>query len=311
MVCRFELPEFLDILALTFGIIAVASFGFVFLAPGHGRMDWGSGAWDGIFQDKNRLAATMSLSIISLMSAFLHARPRKRIVLAGLIGMCVVLLAGSRSATATMGIFAAIGAGSGALVMRSPRIGNGGRIAIGLVTLVVAIAIAAVGVSPDTFFSALGKDSNLTGRTDFWPYLLQAISDRPVLGYGYDAFFRSAEAQHYLSYYVVESGGWFPYHAHNSFLQCSLDIGLGGLAVFGYVLIMALAGAVRFLRTDMRRVAGWPLAIVIYLIVGSFTETYFNQFNTFESILFVAAVLYPIRCVIAGKVHGSEGRPDR
>ena len=74
------------------------------------------------------------------------------------------------------------------------------------------LACLTFGLTPQSLFDLLGRESNLTGRTDFWPYLQQAISERPILGYGYDAFFRSQEGLDTLSYYVVEAGGWSPYH---------------------------------------------------------------------------------------------------
>lgn len=298
IVCRFDLREFLNILGLAFGVIAVASLGFVFLAPGHGRMDYGSGPWSGVFQAKNNLALAMSLATISLTISMLASSGRKRAVLALVIAMCIALLVGSRSATATMGCCAALAAAVGGLVVRSERVDAVGRMLIGISLLVGIVVVAVVGVSLDTFLGALGRDVSLTGRTDFWPYLLQAISDRPLLGYGYNAFFRSTDGAHYLSYYAVEAGGWMPYHSHNSFLQCGLDAGFVGLTAFGYVLLGALRGGVLYLRREKSVVAAWPIAIVFYLIAGSFTETYFNQFNTYESILFYAALLYPLRGIV-------------
>jgi exopolysaccharide production protein ExoQ len=308
IVCRFTLREFLDILAVAFGVIGIACLGFVFLAPGHGRMDYGSGAWTGMFQEKNNLALTMSLASISLITALLVSPARRRIVISLAVAMCILLLLGSRSATATMAFCAAGAAALGGLALRSERVGSVGRMLIGVALAIAVTVIAVAGVSPDTFLSTLGRDSNLTGRTDFWPYLLQAINDRPLFGYGYDAFFRSAEGTHYLSYYVVESGGWTPYHSHNSFLQCGLDAGLVGLGIFGFVLFNALRGSLSYLWREKSAVAGWPLAIVVYLIVGSFTETYFNQFNTYESILFVTAVFYPLRGIIGKDAAKQRGR---
>jgi exopolysaccharide production protein ExoQ len=295
IVCRFELQEFMEILALTFGMIALASLAFIFLAPGHGRSDYGSGPWSGVFQEKNNLAAAMSLATISLTFGLLVSKARMRLLFGVVLAMCVALLVGARSATATLACCAALAAALGALALRSERVGSIGRMMIGIVMFFGVAVVAVIGVSPDAILGAVGRESNLTGRTDFWPYLLQAIGDRPMFGYGYDAFFRSSEGAHYLSYYIVEAGGWTPYHSHNSFLQCGLDVGFVGLAVFGYMLLGAIRGGISYLRREKSSVAGWPLAIVLYLIIGSFTETYFNQFNTYESILFVAAVLYPLR----------------
>jgi hypothetical protein len=39
----------------------------------------------------------------------------------------------------------------------------------------------------------------------------------------------------------------------------------------------------------------WPLLVTLFLVFGSYTETYVGNFNTLGTILFVTAFLYPIR----------------
>jgi exopolysaccharide production protein ExoQ len=159
----------------------------------------------------------------------------------------------------------------------------------------IAVAYLIVGITPDTIIIWLGREPNLTGRTDFWPYLQQAIADRPILGYGYDGFFGSDVGNDYLSYLVVEMGGWSPYHAHNSFMQILLDGGLAGMGLFAFALLGAFRRAFTYAWNEANRAALWPVAILLYLFCGSFTETYFARFNTVEWVLCVAAMLYPLR----------------
>ncbi|MBD5656328.1 MAG: O-antigen ligase family protein [Candidatus Eremiobacteraeota bacterium] len=295
IVARFTLAEFLEILALAFGTIAILSLAFVFGAPGHGRMDWGTGAWSGIYQDKNNLGASMALGVISLVMLLVQAKQRARFLILGVLGVCVVLLFGSNSATAFADCLVACMAALAALACRSRRIGGVSRVVTGIAIVVVVIAVSIFGFSFDGIFEMLGRGTTLTGRTDFWPYLNQAIADRPLLGYGYNAFFRSFAGENYLSSYVVEAGGWSPYHAHNSFLQICLDAGYVGLALLLYALAVGFWRALVFLGRERGNVAAWPLAILLYLVLGSFTETYLGNYNTFEWIFFVAAILYPLK----------------
>ena len=65
IVARFSLRDLLNILIIAFGVAGVASVAVIFGAPAHGRMDFGSGAWTGIFQEKNNLGAAMALAGIS------------------------------------------------------------------------------------------------------------------------------------------------------------------------------------------------------------------------------------------------------
>jgi exopolysaccharide production protein ExoQ len=295
IVSRFTLPQFMGILALTFVAIALLSFAFIYGAPAHGRENWGGGPWEGLYQDKNNLGAATTLAIISQMLFLGHSRGRTRgFVIAGLV-LLFVLLVGSNSATAFGDGFVVVAVSLGVLAAKSPKFGVLARVLMVAVAAIVLVGVVGFNLTPDSIFSMLGRQSNLTGRTDFWPYLQQGIADRPWFGYGYNAFFRSGLAMDYLGDYLIDSGGWMPYHAHNSFLQILLDAGYVGLASLALVLVDGLWKGVRYCIREPGRFAPWPLAIILYLFLGSFTETYFGNFNTVEWILFVAAFLYPMR----------------
>jgi exopolysaccharide production protein ExoQ len=291
----FTLPQLLRLIAVMFGVIAVLSLALVFGAPGHGRMSYGSGAWNGIYQDKNNLGRAMSLAVMSLVVLLAGGTRRKRALFAIFVTLaaCTALLAGSNSATALGDCVVVVAVGLALTACKSARFGIVARILTSLGGAAGAIAVFVFGFTPDAIFAALGRDSSLTGRTDFWPYLQQAIAERPLVGYGYDAFFGSAVGDNFLSSYVVEAGGFSPYHAHNSFLQISLDAGYIGLAVLLLILALAIFRGAIYLVRQRGSYAAWPLMIVAYLILGSFTETYFGNYNSIEWILFVAALLYP------------------
>jgi exopolysaccharide production protein ExoQ len=309
IVVRFSLREFLEMVALTFAAITVSSVALIFGAPGHARMDWGTGAWSGIYQDKNNLGAGMSLAIISLSALLMRRDARYRLPILALIAASAALLVGSNSATAFTDCVVAVIVSFAALLCRSRRFGVVARVVSGLMVVSVGLAVFVFGLTPDSILSVLGRSATLTGRTDFWPYLQQAIGDRPLLGFGYNAFFRSNVGANYLGDYVVQAGGWTPYHAHNSFLQICLDAGYVGALLLGFVILRGFLRSIKFIAQDPTRFAAWPLAIIVYLVLGSFTETYFGNCNTFEWIFFVAALLYPIRDVALGAAKiPTEGR---
>lgn len=306
-VVRYTLPRFLNLVGSAYGTIAVLSLITIVIAPGRGRDDWGSGPWCGVYQDKNNLGAAMAMTTLAITVLLLTPSGRRKLtkLATGLLGF--VLLIGSSSATALSSLVVAMSVGMAALVCRSPRFGH-------IVTVIVLVS-GALGVAwfslggfnPDAAAESLGRSSTLTGRTDFWPYLIQAIGDRPILGYGYKAFFRSSEGTDYLSYYVVEAGGWSPYHAHDTFLQTCLDVGYIGLGVLVLLMLIGLVRAVRFLATGSGPSAAWPLMVVLYIAMGSYTETYLANFNSFEWIFFVAALLYPVHLPARSSAVASAG----
>ena len=60
--------------------------------------------------------------------------------------------------------------------------------------MLVSVAIPAFVVfalSPDLILGFLGKDATLTGRTDLWEFVKICISQRPLLGWGFSAFWLS------------------------------------------------------------------------------------------------------------------------
>jgi exopolysaccharide production protein ExoQ len=271
--------------------MAIASLVLILGAPGHGREEFGAGAWSGVFPDKNNLGAAMSLGLLCSFALGLIASGWRRVAVFASMILCGVLVIGSHSTTALTSCAVALLVMVLFWVFRFSKIGSVGKFAVIAAVIAVVSTLAVTGISMDSIYKALGKDSSLTGRTDFWPYLYQAIGDRPILGYGYDAFFRSAEGASFLSYYIVEAGGWTPYHAHNSFIQVTLDAGFAGLALLVFTQIVGVVRGFMMALRSTSLASAWPLAIVVFLIFGSFTETYFDQYNTFEWIFFVAAVL--------------------
>jgi O-antigen ligase len=295
VVSRFSMSEFLDILSLFFGISVVLSAVLIFFAPGHGRMFWGSGPWSGIYEEKNSLGASMAIAIIVYLIQFFRGSGKRKLLAGLLLLGSVALLVGSDSATALLDCGAAliIGVLLAGCLMPKYRLVAG--LIAGLSLAAVLSGIFVFGLTPDALIAAVGRSSTLTGRTDFWPYLVDAIHAQPLLGYGYDAFFRSPIATSYLSYYVIQSYGWSPYHAHNSFLQTCLDTGYVGLASLLFLIAFALVRSLKYFSRRRDTIAMLPMMIVLYLTLGSYTETYLGNFNTVEWILFVAVLLYPVR----------------
>jgi O-antigen ligase len=266
----------------------------VLFAPGRGRM-WDSGAWAGFYAEKNGLGAAMALSILTLVIVFARARGRQRLLTLVPLALSVALLFGSRSITAVVVWSATVIIVIALSLCRSARFGFAARIASVLLLVIVPVTLLASGIDSNTLFELVGKQSNLTGRTEFWPAVVQAIGDRPILGYGFNAFFsQDGPWVAYMSALTVE-WGWIPFHAHNSFYQIALDVGLVGEALFLYVLGSGLFRAATFLMRGSDPMYLWPLAVIVYLTLGSFTETYFASENTIESILFTTALLYPLR----------------
>jgi O-antigen ligase len=109
------------------------------------------------------------------------------------------------------------------------------------------VPILVVGAAdPDLMLDLIGKDPTLTGRTEIWGYVIQDISLKPLLGWGYFAFWIPSNPA------AVEIGNavqWVVPEAHNGLLEMLLHIGMVGTAIFAFLLVRNVVLAIRCLRT--------------------------------------------------------------
>lgn len=89
----------------------------------------------------------------------------------------------------------------------------------------------------------LGKDATLTGRTELWEIADKLVSERPLLGHGYFAFWRlgNPEAEAIWRNFGVGRGGGFNFH--NEIVEFSVGLGQVGVGLL-VALCLIVAGFV-------------------------------------------------------------------
>jgi O-antigen ligase len=289
-VARYNLREFLQVLIVATGISAVLSLAVVLGYPHVGVMRFEyAGAWQGIYGHKNYLASAMVIGIVATAAMLPDARGRTRLLYTFFFALFTVLLFGSRSATSLLiaaGVLAIIPL---VLLLRSPRYRFFTSVALGVVVSAAVISLLMFGADIQAVFDALGRDDTLTGRTEIWPYVIQAIGDRPLFGFGYGVVWTdNGPVQQYIT------TDWLPYHAHNGFLELALDTGLVGLGAFLVFLVMSLARAVRYAASEEGRWTIWPLLAIVEFILANLTESSIATYNSVIWVIAVAALLFPI-----------------
>jgi exopolysaccharide production protein ExoQ len=80
------------------------------------------------------------------------------------------------------------------------------------------------------------ESETLSGRAFIWPEVLFYASQRPILGYGYEAFWTPARIDA-----ISANLGWGLREAHNAYLEILLWLGIPGLAA---LLVVAIAGLI-------------------------------------------------------------------
>ena len=90
--------------------------------------------------------------------------------------------------------------------------GGGAQLISVLLAIVLTPVFVIATASPDLVLSFVGKDPTLTGRTEIWAYSLNSISMKPLLGWGYDAYWLKTNP---AAAEISAKVHWTVPHAHN------------------------------------------------------------------------------------------------
>lgn len=131
----------------------------------------------------------------------------------------------------------------------------------------------------------LGRNGTLTGRAQLWAISLSSIELKPLLGYGYSAFWMVSQEALRINALLR----WTVPHAHNAYIDLALELGLIGLACYVAAYIVALLRAVAYMRTDSEHGSKWPLVYLCFILLYSFTESSVLVPGSIFWMLFVAA----------------------
>ena len=283
LAARWKWAGLAEILATAIGITAVLSLIVCVAVPSFGRMhELFPGAWRGLWVEKNALGNMMTIGFMSSVAAAL-LEPRRAKLWWPMAGLSLVLVLASTSKTSLVACL--LGCCGLALVWIMRR-GPAGKV-IG--TYGAAVGLLAVGfvalVASNVVLAALGKDATLTGRTQIWTAVMRRIQDRPWLGYGYGAVWDDTSTWSPLAW-IIKQAGFRPYHAHNSWLQQWLDLGVVGLTAWALYFIETCTRAI----VSLYRSPGAYLAVPFLLVYAmtTLTESIAVVFNDCRWLFFVA-----------------------
>jgi O-antigen ligase len=285
---RYTLDEVLELLLVLGTGTIVASIVFALALPQYGRDLLGGHdtAWKGIFMAKNYLG-NIALFFLTVAVAYRARTPLLRSVRVSQIIFCLTAIAFSRAATAYMLTVVYIGYVMTMKMLRGFRKKDYFVICI-LLLMAFSAATAVIVVWPDFLFSLLGKDVTLTGRTGIWSAVIDSIAKRPLLGYGYDAFWLGLEGE---SYRIILAVSWVLAQAQNGFMDVMLEMGAAGLAivllVFGFAFRDALTCLFRSRDDAQLRAVEWYLAVVILTLIYNLDESFLFAAKHLGSMIFL------------------------
>lgn len=281
---RLRPSQRLELLMLVGWIVIVLSIvlGAVFPEYGVDRRD-ALGAWQGVFIHKNRCALTICFLIPA--GFYVPARTSlSKLLRFSYISAGLFLLVMTQSRT---GWIVALGLGlyisMSALISRFPT-GDTGVVAT--VALMVSVIIMVFVLSNWNYIALfLGKDPTLTGRTNIWTLVWNSISQRPMLGYGYKAFWMGLHGE---SANISLRDSWIVPGAHNGILDLWLQLGALGVSLFIASLWRVVRRAKRLVGTRSPYLQ-WCACIVVVTLLTNIDETTIMQPNYLTWILYVVA----------------------
>lgn len=278
---RYDWRTLLRVLGLVWIVTAALSFVTALLVPSFGVMyEIHVGAWKGLFYEKNQMGGHMARAAFLCGFLFIMDAPWRRLWGAGVF-LCVLLVLLSTSKTSLLGLllgFAILGAG---MWMKRGIVTGMTSAWLGVV---LAGAFAGIMVfAPEVVFTALGRDPSLTGRTDIWATLIDMINQRPLLGYGYGAFWALDSEPAYWVRVLVE---WEAPTAHNGWLEVAIALGLVGLVCLVLDFVMTIYRAARASIDTWTGV--FALGVCAQFLLFSLSESISMQQNAIVWVTYVA-----------------------
>ena len=261
--------------------LSVLNFGGGLLAPGFARDDGVHlGAWHGFWFEKNTMGGHMARAALIFGALMLIDSKRIRLWAVGLaLSVGLVLL--STSITALLATLLAAGVLLAGWALQGRRaisvIGVWGGVTL------AAIISAYIALQPDVVLALFGKDPTLTGRTDIWSALVDAIAQRPLIGYGYGAFWAPDSEP---AYWVRAAVDWGAPTAHNGWLEITLALGLIGVTCFTFSFLGTLGRAL--IRLPDHRFALFAVGFLAQLALFSFSESLLFELNNLVWVTYVA-----------------------
>lgn len=244
-----------------------------------------AGDWRGVFRHKNEAASVMTVLII--VAIYLCKRWSFVGGLAMLLLSLVFLVkSGGKTALGLLPIIIA----TGWFILRWPR----WRYVV-VTSLLAIFAVVTVGTTVDPVFSQMLTkmkiDATFTGRTDIWTVAIDYIRQSPLVGYGYQAFWRSDA----LMTSFTENNTWATTapDSHNGYFDLLLAGGVPGLVLvllWLYLLPLVYLGKMDD-ATRNSPLTRLYVSVWLYVLLFGFLETIFFLSTGFVWFFLAVAVM--------------------
>lgn len=265
-----------------------------------------AGLWRGIFTHKVTLGivAGLTFGLLLFYGWRAFSNPLSYVIALLCAGACLI---GSGSATgiATGLLMTSLLFVSHRMALQPARTRRP-LVRLASVSTLLIIAVVYTGIL-DKLVLLLGRSSDITGRTDYWPYVIGYVnSGNSLLGYGYGQYAYIGRAIEF-SY-----GGYLP-EAHNGLIEMLVAFGyVGALLVAVIHLHLVWSSARQFVRGPVAasKPSVFPFCFFVTMLFVSYAESVILDMRGVWTVLLpIAVCLLQQNIELAAVVGRPQPRP--
>lgn len=304
LACSFRIRDFKDTISFlqyTIWAYAIIVLQPVIVAAMRGEMFDEEGRMSTIVSP-NALSPNAAIVLLLTLTLFSNRKGEglhKSAVFLGLIGLLVMILAGSKT-----GILACVVAGAIFYIIRG-RLGTAFTyMAVTGVLVTVLVLTTPLGDYFHLYQDREGAES-FSGRTILWKAVMPEIEHKPIIGHGY-------MATEFLMF-QVNAVGWAAPHLHNGFLEASYNTGAIGLFFMLMILFVIPRNLYRVLRKvpkddPLYRVAAGCVALFTFLVINGIFNSSFGGKCTSPFMVMLGLVVVSQKLIeLADSQSGATG----
>ena len=271
------------ILAVVYAITAIGSVLIIAILPAYGTHQFGeyAGLWRGLYAQKNEFGATMAMAVIVIFLCPKYTS-RERLLGRIFVVLCLLLLVMSESRAALIS-FSCVCAIALAVQRAS---GRGSKTSVKAFLLIVTSIIVGMIVLKNAgpILEMIGKDPTLSGRTDVWALALDRAADRPLLGFGYRAYWIEGNKARLMA---EESWADNINHGHNTYLDLFVELGFLGIFAFMVTLGILIFKILSRIKYSNDYINIWAMSSMCFILIRGSAESTILQHADINWILFV------------------------
>jgi exopolysaccharide production protein ExoQ len=281
---RFSAVDLAQIFVMTGLCAGVLGIVFSVLLPQYGRDTFNDNAWQGIFRSKNGCAQIM-LFLLSPAVAFSFPNRTMEMMRVSLFPVAGLLLVMSMAKTSWLlaPVFLLFMGALSALKKFHRR-----DVLFVFVAGISLLAVAGFALSYviPLVLSSLGKDASVSGRLPLWASAMVSIMKRPLLGYGYAAFWTGLKGE---SLNIFMSTHFEIYQAQNGLLEVALELGLAGVILVLLTLANAVKDALTCIQHGHSQAVNWYIGLIVLTVIYNVDESFLATAHSIPWLMYIVA----------------------